>query len=283
MYFKLLKRAATVSCYSLGGLSLYYLVNIEKSKIVQNSWTSDFTPSLKWDSNWDHRACTALVKPLAENASAERQNEHNEKLDKHRAKAIRHIILIRHGQYNIHGITDKERVLTELGRAQAKLTGDRLKELEFPISDVVISTMTRAQETGKLILGQLTNRDSINVQNCGMLEEGAVYPPEPKIDYWNPDESEFFTDNARIEAAFRKYVHRAAPEQKEDSYTALVCHGNVIRYFVCRALQFPPEAWLRMSLHHASITWLVIHPSGRVVLRLLGDCGHMSKKNLSVQ
>ena len=30
------------------------------------------------------------------------------------------------------------------------------------------------------------------------------------------------------------------------------------RYFVCRALQFPPEAWLRISLKHASITWITI-------------------------
>ena len=33
---------------------------------------------------------------------------------------------------------------------------------------------------------------------------------------------------------------------------------NVCRYFVCRALQFPPEAWLRISLKHASITWITI-------------------------
>ena len=45
----------------------------------------------------------------------------------------------------------------------------------------------------------------------------------------------------RIEAAFRKYFHRAESSQKEDSYEIIVCHANVIRYFVCRALQFPPE------------------------------------------
>ncbi len=45
---------------------------------------------------------------------------------------------------------------------------------------------------------------------------------------------EFFRDGARIEAAFRKYFHRAPPDQKEDSTEVLVCHANVIRYFVCR-------------------------------------------------
>ena len=44
----------------------------------------------------------------------------------------------------------------------------------------------------------------------------------------------FFQDNPRIEGAFRKYIHRAAPSQTEDSYDLIVCHGNVIRYFVCR-------------------------------------------------
>lgn len=51
----------------------------------------------------------------------------------------------------------------------------------------------------------------------------------------------FFEDGSRIEAAFRKYFHRADPEQLEDSYDIIVCHANVIRYFLCRALQFPPE------------------------------------------
>ena len=42
---------------------------------------------------------------------------------------------------------------------------------------------------------------------------------------------EFFQDGARIEAAFRKYFHRASPEQEEDSYEIIVGHANVIRLF----------------------------------------------------
>ena len=38
----------------------------------------------------------------------------------------------------------------------------------------------------------------------------------------------------------------------------LVCHGNVIRYFVMRGLQLPPEAWLRQSLNNGSITQMYI-------------------------
>lgn len=42
-----------------------------------------------------------------------------------------------------------------------------------------------------------------------------------------------------------------------------------------RALQFPPEGWLRLSLNNGSITHLVIRPNGRVALRSLGDTGFM--------
>lgn len=45
---------------------------------------------------------------------------------------------------------------------------------------------------------------------------------------------QFFSDGARIEAGFRKYFHRAPPSQKKDSYEILVCHANVIRYWICR-------------------------------------------------
>jgi len=45
---------------------------------------------------------------------------------------------------------------------------------------------------------------------------------------------QIFQDSARIEAAFRKYIHRADADQSEDSYEIIVCHANVIRYFVCR-------------------------------------------------
>jgi hypothetical protein len=60
-----------------------------------------------------------------------------------------------------------------------------------------------------------------------------------KIDFFNFQA--FHEDGARIEAAFRKYIHRADVEQKNDSVEIIVCHANVIRYFVCRALQLPAE------------------------------------------
>ena len=49
-----------------------------------------------------------------------------------------------------------------------------------------------------------------------------------------------------------------------------------------RAMQFPPEAWRRMSLNHGSITWISILPSGQVILHWLGDTGHMPPDAITV-
>jgi len=102
----------------------------------------------------------------------------------------------------------------------------------------------------------------------------------------------------RIENAFRTYFHRAplpttpeanvvatstldkAPEHKlsphpRHEFEIIVCHANVIRYFFCRALQLPPEAWLRLCVFNCSLTYFTIRPTGTVSCRMLGDIGHL--------
>lgn len=44
---------------------------------------------------------------------------------------------------------------------------------------------------------------------------------------------------------------------------------------LCRALQLPPEAWLRISLANGSLTRVVCRPSGTVALKTLGSSDHM--------
>ncbi|KAF7271738.1 serine/threonine-protein phosphatase Pgam5, mitochondrial-like isoform X2 [Rhynchophorus ferrugineus] len=265
-------------CIGVGTISTltgFYYFN-EKNK-VYTSWTSNYEPSpcAKWDDNWDHRAPEYIRS--RKTSLAHKDDNNNINVEKNTPKACRNLILIRHGQYNLDGVTDKERQLTKLGRLQAEYTGKRLKELNLPYDSMIKSTMMRAQETGSIISTFLPD---IPVSHCDLLREGAPIPPEPPLGTYRP-ESQFFEDGARIEAAFRKYFHRADPKQEKDSYTIIVCHANVIRYLVCRALQFPAEAWLRMSLYHASITWISITPSGRCVLRVLGDAGHIPTNALT--
>ncbi|XP_077895605.1 serine/threonine-protein phosphatase PGAM5, mitochondrial isoform X4 [Ictidomys tridecemlineatus] len=187
-----------------------------------------------WDPNWDRREPLSLVNLRKRNVESG-EEEQASRLDHYRAKATRHIFLIRHSQYHMDGCLEKDRTLTPLGVSR-------------------VST--------------------------DLLREGAPIEPDPPVSHWKP-EAVYYEDGARIEAAFRNYIHRADAKQEEDSYEIFICHANVIRYIVCRALQFPPEGWLRLSLNNGSITHLVIRPDGRVALRTLGDTGFMPPNKIT--
>ena len=137
-----------------------------------------------------------------------------------------------------------------------------------------MSTMTRATETAQIILKHFPNTES---NSCDLIREGAPCEPVPSVTpgMWDPDPHQFFEEGARIEAGFRKHIHRADASQEKDSVTVVVCHANVIRYFICRALQLPPEAWLRFSLPNASTTTLRVTPTGKVSVSGLGESGHL--------
>ncbi|XP_078410638.1 serine/threonine-protein phosphatase PGAM5, mitochondrial isoform X2 [Cetorhinus maximus] len=228
-----------------------------------------------WDANWDKREPISLIKPNKKNK--EDSDDLSTQLENYKVKATRHIFLIRHSQYNLSASTDKERILTSLGREQAELTGQRLASLGLNYDILIHSSMTRAKETAAIISKYLPD---LEMMSCDLLREGAPIEPVPPVSHWKP-EAMYHEDGARIEAAFRRYIHRADLKQENDSYEIIVCHANVIRYFVCRALQFPPEGWLRMCLNNGSITWLTIRPNGRVALRTLGDTGFMPPDKLT--
>ncbi|XP_059569441.1 serine/threonine-protein phosphatase PGAM5, mitochondrial-like isoform X2 [Alligator mississippiensis] len=252
-----------------------------------------------WDSNWDRREPLALVNLKKKNEETG-EEELASLLNHCKPKATRDIFLICHSQYNLDGRADEDRALTPLGREQADLTGHRLASLGLKFEKIIHSSMARATETTEIISKYLPGVKKISTD---LLREGAPIEPDPSISHWKP-EAVYYEDGARVEAAFRNYIHRADAKQEEDSYEIYVCHANVIRYIVCRsdigpmyrctsafhcsangyltrALQFPPEGWLRMSLNNGSITHLVICPNGRVALRTLGDTGFMPPEKIT--
>ena len=237
--------------------------SLQAETAAHDDHSSDTWTWPRWDWNWDQR------QPVTDD------NNSNERRG---VKASRHLILIRHGQYNLDGKDDSERYLTQLGRDQASSTGVRLADMNLPYTHILHSNMTRAVETAQLISQHLPHVKMLD--SDGILREGSPIRPEPRVGGYRYDH-QYITDGSRIEAAFRRYFHRAESSQTEDSYEIIVCHANVIRYFVCRALQFPPEAWLRISLKHASLTWLTIRPDGRVSIRGLGEAGHLKPEMLT--
>jgi len=93
-------------------------------------------PYPEWDADWDCRG-----PPVGKQVSQP-------------SGPVRHVILVRHGQYDERERDDSLRVLTPLGRQQAAATGDRLAAIAGATKGRVrihSSTMTRARQTADII------------------------------------------------------------------------------------------------------------------------------------
>ena len=135
-------RASFGRILTLGGLAAasgsvvaYHTLISEKAQasgvLLENSADEQIAnKKTQWDTDWDKRNFRDLKnRIIAKNLSVPKEkepeekpavvkstnNENNIEKMKSAPKATRHLILVRHGQYN-HGKTDEERTLTDLGR-----------------------------------------------------------------------------------------------------------------------------------------------------------------------
>jgi len=282
------------------------------------------TPYPDWDTDWDHRKFTvanvaaalgiacpsspsalahAIRKAYAEPGPSQRSakmvdamiEEHAADLDGLLVRAgtaargvNRHLILVRHGQYEEGHSDDSLQILTPLGRQQAEATGKRIAEfLASPnpaaparFVRVHCSTMARARETADIIAAQLPEGGFERLEADPLLVEGA--PPAHNLP--SPMYDPVHVHTSLMEAAFRSLFHRlplatapASPDApRPQQYDVIVCHANVIRYTTLRALQLPPEAWFRCHPKNCSITHLRLRADGEVDLFAYGDAGHLS-------
>ena len=183
-------------------------------------------------------------------------------------------MLIRHGHYKSDEPDDPKRELTKLGHWQAELMTKRLEQYHWVPTQISCSTLTRAMQTAHHIQSSSKFMHVDNVVDS-KLREGRPHQPIPPARAGIYSKSQVQRDGGRIDAAFESIFYRPGPDQRHNTYEVVVCHANVIRYFVCRALQIPKEAWLRMAIPHCSITILAIRPTGYVSLKCLGESGFM--------
>lgn len=203
------------------------------------------------------------------------------------APATRTIILVRHGEYT----ADPKNVtpgtgLSPLGVAQAKLVAARLAGMPVRFDALVASPLARADETARVIAASLPYAKIETVADI------AECTPRTRRKEVLADETpeEIAACEAKLNAFFASRFVAATGAERTD---IVVCHGNVIRYLITRVLNVDTEAWLEMSVGHASITHIRVDPDGRTRLISAGDLGHippnmqtgsagMTGKNLSV-
>jgi serine/threonine-protein phosphatase PGAM5 len=175
------------------------------------------------------------------------------------------LYLVRHGDY------DGDGELTELGREQARRTGERLAGVS--ITAIHHSTEARAAQTADVIAASLPG---VPVHPSELLVE--CIPALPERAALTDSQAEFFASLPADAVAQGPGQAAAAVERYaglgDGGPELLVSHGNLINWFVSQALGGPDFAWLRMLDYHCAIT-AILYLEGRVKLASYNDMGHL--------
>ncbi len=184
-------------------------------------------------------------------------------------KGIRFVYLIRHAIYDrVDSLDDRvANGLNALGHEQARLLAKRLAGLPIKPRLLASSDLTRARETADAIGARLSMRPEQDT----LLAECTPPSSRPGLDE-KQDPKEMAACLTNLEAAWAKYF-RASPER--DTHDLLVCHGNVIRWFVNRALANDVRHWTSLDIGNASLTIVAVQPDGTTRVVLYSDVGHL--------
>ncbi|CAJ1038358.1 putative Histidine phosphatase superfamily (branch 1) [Leishmania utingensis] len=169
-------------------------------------------------------------------------------------------------------LTQLEKKVSEARQALSGAGGILIDDMPTAVH---VSDMTRAKQTAHLILEAFP----ADVRRCQdvdpQLRERIPCAVQPARSFTASAE-----DMRTAEAVFERYFHR--PSESGTTVEVIVGHGNMIRYLTMRALQLPPEAWLRTSLPHCSVTAITIRGTGHVSLVGMGSYGHLPPEMVTV-
>jgi len=182
---------------------------------------------------------------------------------------IRILHLIRHGQQDSQNSSGDKLGgrLTALGRKQAELTARRLSQL--PISVIHHSDLRRAVETAEIIARKLPG---VPLRQSRQLRECIPNVPAAFGGHFaNVSKEELVRGHEQAKNAFMRYFK---PARGGERHEIVVCHGNLIRYFVCCVLQASPDAWANMDIYNCGISEVKIEPN-KMMLVCHNDAGHL--------
>lgn len=192
---------------------------------------------------------------------------------------MKQIYLIRHGQYYKQDWTHlavgysfktlllkTDGALTKKGKDQAHLTAKRFENIK--IDAIHCSSLQRTQETKapfSKCLPVQKGDDSELLWECV-----PTRPQEPSEDVSRLSLEEIESSRKKADEAFETYFQPAEAPINE----IIICHGNLIRYFVCKALKLPVETWTQMEILNCGVTQIAIG-NNETRLVSLNDSGHL--------
>ena len=187
--------------------------------------------------------------------------------------AVRILYLVRHGQHDQDNPSGSELggSLTPIGVKQSELTAKMFAKK--PITSIHSSSLNRSEETARVIAKEIPG---ITIQQTDLLWECIpTMTPKLQLEMPNYSISQVTQDRQRADVAFRKYFKVA---KRNDRHDIVVCHGNLIRYFVTLVLKAEPDSWVRMDLCNCGVTQILIQPDGDMALLCHNDWSHLPKE-----
>jgi broad specificity phosphatase PhoE len=182
----------------------------------------------------------------------------------------RFLYLVRHGLADPH-----DGPLSAAGEEQARLTGQRLREV--PFSAIYHGPLPRAAQTARVIAACLPG---VPVSACDLA--GDYLPAAPDPAGLSPGFASFlagFTDAERTEGPARavaalEYFARGSDEPGEE-YELVVTHNFLIGWLVSQTLDAPQWRWLGLNQMNCAVT-IIAYPAGLPAgLITFNDAGHL--------
>ncbi|MFB6724188.1 histidine phosphatase family protein [Kribbella sp. NPDC056345] len=183
-------------------------------------------------------------------------------------ESSRDLYLVRHAEAG-----PDETGLTERGRRQAVLLGERLRDI--PFSTIHHSPLPRAVQTARLINHQAPLHPS--------EAAGDYIPHVPHRDDLPPDSADYYFD----------FLHQATSEERTTGprladealaqftgpatggHELLITHNFLIAWLVRDALGTPPWRWLTLTHCNAALTTIRYTPHRPPTLLTYNDMSHL--------
>ena len=186
------------------------------------------------------------------------------------ATGVHYVYLVRHGTYDRDTTATDDRVsngLNALGHEQAKLVGVRLAALGIPFDHLVSSEYLRAKQTADdmaALMKMTPTRDGLLNECTPASVSAGIMRSEKPADV-------AACDSVRAVSWQRYFV----PTPDRDTYDVLVCHGNVIRWTLMRALGADTKHWSDQDIGNCSLSIIAVRPDGSIRLAMYSDVGHI--------
>ncbi|MFR9806139.1 histidine phosphatase family protein [Pseudonocardia sp. RS010] len=184
--------------------------------------------------------------------------------------ATRHLYIARHGDADAFG------ELTDTGRKQARLLGQRLAHL--PIDAVWHSPLPRAVGSAQELAAQL-RPGTPAVESAELIDHVPYVPTREETPHaWVPffdgyDPAEAAAGNRIAHSLTARFA--APPEQGDDIHEVLITHSYPIAWLVRDALDAPPARWLSLNSANAALTVIECRPGLPPGITMFNEMSHL--------